>query len=72
MVNRSEAVMYGPVPFLEYTTRLDFVDKFGQTEMHIMKECYLDYPIAFVLQKDSLYTEALGKKIQQVQVCIFF
>ena len=67
-VNKSEAVMFEGRKFMEYVRRQSFVDKFGHSEMHIMKECLFDFGVALVLQKDSPYTEDLGRKIQQLKV----
>ena len=67
-MNKSEAVMYESRKLLEYLRRKSFVDNFGNTEMHIMKECLFDFPVAFVLQLDSAYTEDISRKIQQLRV----
>ena len=34
--------------------------------MHIMKECILDFKIAFAVQKNSIYKEAFNKKMLQL------
>ena len=34
--------------------------------MHVMKECFVPFGIGFALQKDSIYTEKLSRKIQQL------
>ena len=58
--------------YLEHVRRKSFVDKFGRTEMHIMKECLFDFGVAFVLQHDSPYTEDISRKIQQLKVCLLY
>ena len=67
-VNQSTAVMERACRFLEYIVREEFVDELGHTEMHIMKERVFDLGVAFGLQKNSIYAEAIGRKLQQLKV----
>ena len=71
-MNQSEAVLFESDTFLEYLRRKNFVDKFGNTEMRFMKECLFDFPVAFVLQPESIYMEDISRKIQYLKVRMIF
>ena len=36
--------------------------------MHIIKECIIGFSVAFMLQKDSLYTNKISRIIQKLKV----
>ena len=40
--------------------------RFGVRTMHITKECFLPFNVAFALQKNSLYTNSFNKKMNQL------
>ena len=46
--------------FLDFTVRQRFTDQYGQTNMHVMKECLSPLSVAFALQKNSPYTARWG------------
>ena len=52
--------------FLQYKSREMFTNKYGESRMHIMKECWNYFPISFVLPKHSPYTELFSLKIHQL------
>ena len=49
---------------LEYKQREDFVDMYGVASTHILKERFRQYPVAYGLQKDSLFAEKIGAIIR--------
>ena len=67
-MSKSEAVIWDDRLFLECLRRKNFVVNFGNTQIHIMRECLFDFPVAFVLQLDSAYTEDISRKMQQLRV----
>ena len=40
--------------------------RFGVRSMHIMKECFVPFSVAFALQKDSIYTNKFNIKMNQL------
>ena len=38
----------------------------GVRSMHVMKECFVPFSVAFALQKDSIYTDKFNAKMNQV------
>ena len=46
---------------LEYGIRKRFVDNYGQTHMHIMKECWQFVPIGLMLKRNSPLTERVNR-----------
>ena len=40
--------------------------RFGVRSMHIMKECFVPFSVAFALQKDSIYTNKFNVKMNQL------
>ena len=53
--------------FLQYKLRQMFTNEFGESSMHIMKECWNYFPIGFVLPKASPHTESFSYKIHQLK-----
>ena len=45
---------------LEYKQREDFVDMYGVASTHILQERFRHYPVAYGLQKDSLFAQKIG------------
>ena len=45
---------------LEYKQREDFVDMYGVASTHILQERFRQYPVAYGLQKDSLFAQKIG------------
>jgi hypothetical protein len=55
-VSDGKVVMCESRQFLDFTVRQRLTDKYGQTNMHVMKECLSPLSVAFALQKNSPYT----------------
>ena len=41
---------------IKVSSRKKFTNKFGESKMHIMKECLFPFGISYALQKNSPYT----------------
>ena len=48
---------------LGYQLRESFTNKYGETDAHIISEVFRQFPVAFGLQKDSIFTEKFGEII---------
>jgi hypothetical protein len=42
-------------------------DRYGETNLHLMKECLFSFPVAFGLQKDSPFTASFARTIQRIE-----
>lgn len=51
---------------LVYNQRKKFTNKVGRTSVHIMSDCYLTFHVAFLVAKNSKYTEIFNRRIQQL------
>ena len=54
--------------FLDFTVRSGMTNEYGESHMHVMKECLFSFRVAFAAQKDSPYRDIIGRKIQQLKV----
>ena len=48
---------------LEYQLRESFTNEYGETEASIIPEVFRQFPVAFGLQKDSIFTQKFGEII---------
>ena len=51
---------------LEHLQRENFTNQYGETSSHILSELFRYFPIAFGLQKDSVFTAKFGEIIRYV------
>ena len=51
---------------LEFLQREEFTNQYGETSSHILSELFRYFPIAFGLQKDSVFTAKFGEIIRYV------
>ena len=49
---------------LEFLQREEFTNQYGETSSHILSELFRYFPIAFGLQKDSVFTAKFGEIIR--------
>ena len=47
-------------------TSIKFPFRFGESSMHIMDECVLEFKIAFAITKNSIYKKEFNKKMLQL------
>ena len=50
----------------KYSIRKRFTNEYGESSMHISRDCILPYPVSFYLQKNSPFTEIVSNSIQKV------
>ena len=48
---------------LEYQLRESLTNDYGETDAHIISDVFRQFPIAFGLQKDSIFTQKFGEMI---------
>ena len=51
---------------LEYQLRESFTNAYGETDAYIISEAFRQFPVAFGLQKDSIFTQKFGELIGYV------
>ena len=56
---------------LEFLQREEFTNQYGETSSHILSELFRYFPIAFGLQKDSVFTAKFGEIIRYVDKAEF-
>ena len=62
--NQKHFIRLNSVVRLEYKQREDFVDMYGVASTHILQERFRQYPVAYGLQKDSLFAQKIGAIIR--------
>ena len=53
--------------FSEYIIKKDFTDSYGKSSLHLMKEKYKGYNIAYAFPKNSPYNQRISQKIDQLK-----
>ncbi|XP_059098836.1 ionotropic receptor 93a-like [Tigriopus californicus] len=52
---------------LEFHLRSYFTNAYGEPEFRIMDECWINYPISYLLPKNSAYTDSINRKLFQLR-----
>ena len=52
--------------FLQYSIRKRFTNQYGETNFHIMNECFDSYRVAYPVPKNSIYKPMFDRKIKQI------
>ena len=55
---------------LAYLLRENFTNQFGETSAHIISEVFRQFPVAFGLQKDSIFTKKFGEIIRYMNIAL--
>ena len=65
-VSEGKIIMGESRQFIDFNIRKHYTDEFGETGMHVMKECLTPYRVAFGLSKGNPLTRPFGRVIQRL------